>query len=1014
MNSSTLNIAIEVDDKGSVKLRDLGKTAKSTGETGEKSFKGFRAQVDKLKDSTDLSIKSFVKMGAISFSGTLAGVTAMTTGVVSLVNSSGQLAREMENSAHLAGMGSKEFQEYAFATTQFGVTYDKLGDISKDTHDKLGDFIATGAGGFKDFFENVAPKVGLTAQELQNLSGPDVLIAVKDAMDAANVSAEEQVFYLEAIASDVTLLNPLLEDGGRLLKQQADRADELGIALSSVDSQKLIEAQQKTAEVAAAMGGLKNHIAATLAPVVTDIGERLLAAMADGEHGVDNLSVAISDKLMVAMSVGLKGVEHLHVGWLSMNTAIPVLVDSFQFLGDSTYQMIRNSVIAPLDLAMEAVERLAGYLGNEFVNPFDRIQEKLDGVGYVTQAVMEDSFQAIIDAKSGYAGLQEQIDQYRKSIVATGDEAETAAVKQIAAVNTVAQNTIVANDAKASSDDEVAARMAKTLAELSAKRMAVDGEYLDSWQLHAERQTQIDKEQKTLQKSQQGDLESFLVSSSDTVIRRWAAGEETKVTVSRIAKDTIVGFAQEWASTAITEILTRHGAEIGANVALGTAETSHEGDTWQQKIATGAGYLAAATAAVYAGKAVGDNMYATGGYFETHGSGLINQGSGICDDVFLGYTDGGMTRNWGMRDEYAFIVNQDRTRRFLPVLDAMNFGDDHAIWVAFNNVFRADGGPVGDAWEPTRRINDAGFDTFWDHVIQNRGDWWGAISESIGYYAGTGSGILLGKALGKEVLRASGGPIGDRYYGLGGFFSDLLDPGGVFHDPGDTADAFMDIWSGGDPGTNQIWNDIAGPLGWNTGESYIDQLIKDGLDKMGLDEWYINPGSGGIDWGKIWNAARNLPIVGDTVERADNILYPFVRDAATPDRYPSWNTVEDMLRGCYHDMSDEVASWIDPLVGIGSVAIEDIGNWALGSYETGTDYVPRTGPYILHEGESVNTVSETVNKNEMAQELADMRKELTSANLKIISLLRSQENLTKKLCRTVAIWETHGMPGERS
>ena len=87
----------------------------------------------------------------------------------------------------------------------------------------------------------MAPKVGLTAQELQNLSGPDVLQAVKNAMDQANIPMEQQVFYLESIANDASLLIPLLEDMGQKNRELTQEYKDLNVALSQTDINNLRE-----------------------------------------------------------------------------------------------------------------------------------------------------------------------------------------------------------------------------------------------------------------------------------------------------------------------------------------------------------------------------------------------------------------------------------------------------------------------------------------------------------------------------------------------------------------------------------------------------------------------------------------------------------------------------------------------------------------------------------------------------------------------------------------------------
>lgn len=153
-------------------------------------------------------------------------------------------AKEIEIMARLAGQSVEDFQAAAYATNQFGISAEKLGDISKDVQDKLGDFIATGGGEFKDFFEQVAPRVGLTVEQLQDLSGPDVLLRVKKAMEDANVPMEQQVFYLEAIANDASKLIPLLENNGDAYHRLAQEARDANIVMSQADISALRESEK--------------------------------------------------------------------------------------------------------------------------------------------------------------------------------------------------------------------------------------------------------------------------------------------------------------------------------------------------------------------------------------------------------------------------------------------------------------------------------------------------------------------------------------------------------------------------------------------------------------------------------------------------------------------------------------------------------------------------------------------------------------------------------------------------
>ena len=197
-------------------------------------------QIKRLNNQMSLLGQTFVNV----FSGYM---------VVQGVKGTITMAAEIENLSHMARTGVEDFQALTFATDKYGITAEKLANISKDVSDRLGDFIATGGGEMKDFFEQVAPQIGLTAEALQGLSGPEVLQAVKNAMDAANVSAEEQVFYLETIANDASRLIPLLADGGKEWLALAEKAREFNTVLSQTDLDTLKEFDRQMTTIGKSM-----------------------------------------------------------------------------------------------------------------------------------------------------------------------------------------------------------------------------------------------------------------------------------------------------------------------------------------------------------------------------------------------------------------------------------------------------------------------------------------------------------------------------------------------------------------------------------------------------------------------------------------------------------------------------------------------------------------------------------------------------------------------------------------
>jgi lambda family phage tail tape measure protein len=159
----------------------------------------------------------------------LGAVPAILTG---LVVASANSAKEIANLSALAGLGTTEFQKFAAGARSVGVDQEKLSDIFKDTNDKLGDFINTGGGALKDFFTNIAPMVGVTADQFKKLNSKDALALYVTSLEKANVSQAEMTFYMEAIASDSTALVPLLRNNAKGFDELGSSAESAGIIMS--------------------------------------------------------------------------------------------------------------------------------------------------------------------------------------------------------------------------------------------------------------------------------------------------------------------------------------------------------------------------------------------------------------------------------------------------------------------------------------------------------------------------------------------------------------------------------------------------------------------------------------------------------------------------------------------------------------------------------------------------------------------------------------------------------------
>lgn len=198
---------------------------------------------------------------------------AAAAGLSVLVSSGMASAQEIKNLSAVANASASDFQAMAYAARSVGVEQDKLADILKDVNDRIGDFVTTGGGPMADFFERIAPRVGVTVEQFQKLSGPDALGLYVSSLEKANLSQQEMTFFMEAMASDSTRLIPLLKGNAEGLREMSDEARRLGVVTSDLDIAKIEAARASMATASAVSDAFNRQLATEAAPAIEAIAE---------------------------------------------------------------------------------------------------------------------------------------------------------------------------------------------------------------------------------------------------------------------------------------------------------------------------------------------------------------------------------------------------------------------------------------------------------------------------------------------------------------------------------------------------------------------------------------------------------------------------------------------------------------------------------------------------------------------------------------------------------------------
>lgn len=199
----------------------------------ERGAKRAAAEVDALGSRAEKAGFAVGRAGkAIVAAGVAVAGSALAAQIKNVVVETLDYAKALQKQASIANASIEQFQKQAYAAQSVGIEAEKLSDIFKDVNDRVGEFLQTGGGQMKDFFEKIAPKVGVTAEQFRNLSGPDALQLYYTSLEKAGLNQQEMTFFMEAMGDEATALIPLLRNNGAEMRRMGDDAKRLGIVMS--------------------------------------------------------------------------------------------------------------------------------------------------------------------------------------------------------------------------------------------------------------------------------------------------------------------------------------------------------------------------------------------------------------------------------------------------------------------------------------------------------------------------------------------------------------------------------------------------------------------------------------------------------------------------------------------------------------------------------------------------------------------------------------------------------------
>ena len=271
-NIGDLSVNIGLDPsgvkKGTATVKNEVKGLKEEFKGGFQEMGNSISQINPAAGELLSKLQSIKGAGGAAAMG-IAAIGAAAGAMAMLAVETAKVAKDIEQLSALSGTSTAVFQEMAIGAKKYGVEQDDLAGKIKDFRERVGEFTQTGGGPMKDFFENIAPKIGVTADQFARLSGPQAMLLYVSSLEKAGVSQEEMTWYLENMAGDLSKLYPLLKNNGEEMKAYGEAARKAGAILSDEMIQASKDFNKEISQTGGYITGLANSIAGDAIPKLT-------------------------------------------------------------------------------------------------------------------------------------------------------------------------------------------------------------------------------------------------------------------------------------------------------------------------------------------------------------------------------------------------------------------------------------------------------------------------------------------------------------------------------------------------------------------------------------------------------------------------------------------------------------------------------------------------------------------------------------------------------------------------
>lgn len=218
-------------------------------------------------------------------------IAAITATVGAMVRSTVIATREIGAYSDALGVSIENMTRWQYAAESVGLRGDKIGDIMKDTAEKIGDAWRNNAGEAKEAVEGL----GLNLAALVEKAPDRQLLEIAEALENVGTRAEK-IQILESLGNDLSIMLPLLEDNAAGLKSMARESDLLGATLTETEREGIRKAGETLRKLKASFDSIGQTLTAQLGGPLLDTAnwfkDNLPAAIAKAQKWINNIAAS--------------------------------------------------------------------------------------------------------------------------------------------------------------------------------------------------------------------------------------------------------------------------------------------------------------------------------------------------------------------------------------------------------------------------------------------------------------------------------------------------------------------------------------------------------------------------------------------------------------------------------------------------------------------------------------------------------------------------------------------------